>query len=76
MGRCEGIVGSVFQNISGNRQPFGPQFRLQQRHIAPYIGSVDKTLLPLLRFVFFAWLIAGGAVAHAQASTEAWVAAG
>lgn len=76
MGRCEGIVGSVFQNISGNRQPFGPQFRLQQGHIAPYIGSVDKTLLPLLRFVFFAWLIAGGAVAHAQASTEAWVAAG
>lgn len=76
MGRCEGIVGSVFQNISGNRQPFGPQFRLSRGHIAPYIGSVDKTLLPLLRFVFLAWLIAGGAVAHAQASTEAWVAAG
>lgn len=44
--------------------------------IAPYIGSVDKTLLPLLRLFVFAWLIAGGAVAHAQASTEAWVAAG
>jgi flagella basal body P-ring formation protein FlgA len=76
MGRCEGIVGSVFQNISGNRQPFGPQFRLQPRHIATYIGSVDKTLLPLLRLVVLAWLIAGGAGAHAQLSTEAWVAAG
>jgi flagella basal body P-ring formation protein FlgA len=81
MGRCERIVGSRCQNISANRRPFGPQFRLSRGHIAPYIGSVDKTLLPLLRLFFFAWLlIAGGSVAHAQGSsataTDAWVAAG
>lgn len=73
-------MGSVFQNISGNRPSFGLQFRLSPGPIAPYIGSVDKTLLPLLRLFVFAWLIAGGAVAHAQASNaiaaDAWVAAG
>jgi flagellar basal body P-ring formation protein FlgA len=76
MGRCEGIVESAFQNISGNRRPIDPQFRPTHRPIAAYIGSVDKTLLPLLRLFFFAWLIAGGAAVHAQASPEAWVAAG
>jgi flagellar basal body P-ring formation protein FlgA len=73
-------VESVFQNISGNRRPIDPQFRPTRGPIAAYIGSVDKTPLPLLRLFVFAWLIAGGAMAHAQAITtnaaEAWVAAG
>lgn len=66
----------MFQNISGNRHPIAALFRLSRGHIAPYIGSVDKTLLPLLRLFVFAWLIAAGTMSHAQASAEAWVAAG
>jgi flagella basal body P-ring formation protein FlgA len=80
MGRCERIVGSVLQNISGNRPPFAVQFRLSGRHIAPYIGSVDKTLLPLLRLLICTclctWLATGVMGAHGQSGTAAWVAAG
>jgi flagella basal body P-ring formation protein FlgA len=75
MGRCERIVGTGFQNISGNRRPFAAQFRLSPGPIAPYIGSVDKTLLPLLRLLICTWLFAGAMGAHAQSDTAAWVAA-
>lgn len=44
-----------------------------------YIGSVDKTLLPLLRLLICTWLLAGAMGVHAQAaspSVDAWIAAG
>lgn len=66
----------MFQNISANRPSFGLQFRLSPGPIAAYIGSVDKTLLPLLRLFVFAWLMAGGGMAHAQAPIDALVATG
>lgn len=46
-------------------------------HIAAYIGSVDKTLLPVLRLLICTWLIAGGMGAHAQSASavDTWVAA-
>lgn len=69
-------MGSVFQNISGNRRRFATQFRLSTGPIATYIGSVDKTLLPLLRLLICAWLFAGAMGAHAQSSTTDWMAAG
>ncbi len=74
MGRCEGIVGSVFQNISGNRQPIAAHFPPPPGPAAAYIGTVDKTPLRWLRLLVCTALAAGAALAHAQPSIQHWVA--
>jgi flagellar basal body P-ring formation protein FlgA len=76
MGRCEGIVGSVFQNISANRPPFRVHFRATRKGSAPYIGSVDTSLFALLRRAFFLCLAAAAGLAHAQAAQDAWIEQG